>query len=283
MTSPPERRAAQSCRGSGGFSLFFVLASAEHRVRFFSINICSRSSFNRATLPFNMNPLETVKRHEQKSEVRPKLFERRTCTCFSLVHGSRRRMKRHRCDMQNDGAVDSPTLTLRWGEFESQVQLLYGQTDPNARGLSLLLSNMTANSRIDREVTHVLSRYFKISPSFQCVLQQSFQSSRSSTRLAFFNDTLSTRFRRRSPRARGTEEPGFPSPETFPSPNNAFVFPERGRSRARRIAFASRAPPKPIVQLQKRAGHGAERGRGATPGVCESGNLPQVRGAAGQG
>lgn len=154
MTSPPERRAAQSCRGSGGFSLFFVLASAEHRVRFFSINICSRSSFNRATLPFNMNPLETVKRHEQKSEVRPKLFERRTCTCFSLVHGSRRRMKRHRCDMQNDGAVDSPTLTLRWGEFESQVQLLYGQTDPNARGLSLLLSNMTANSRIDREVTH---------------------------------------------------------------------------------------------------------------------------------
>lgn len=63
-------------------------------------------------------------------------------------------MKRHRCDMQNDGAVDSPTLTLRWGEFESQVQLLYGQTDPNARGLSLLLSNMTANSRIDREVTH---------------------------------------------------------------------------------------------------------------------------------
>ena len=112
-----------------------------------AINICSRSSFNRATLPFNMNPLETVKRHEQKSEVRPKLFERRTCTCFSLVHGSRRRMKRHRCDMQNDGAVDSPTLTLRWGEFES---LLYGQTDPNVRGLSLPLSKMTATSRIDR-------------------------------------------------------------------------------------------------------------------------------------
>jgi hypothetical protein len=269
MTSPPERRAAQSCRGSGGFSLFFVLASAEHRVRFFSINICSRSSFNRATLPFNMNPLETVKRHEQKSEVRPKLFERRTCTCFSLVHGSRRRMKRHRCDMQNDGAVDSPTLTLRWGEFESQVQLLYGQTDPNARGLSLLLSNMTANSRIDREVT-------QFSPDILRLVRLSSQPVCSST---VFDDSIVES----KTGARGTEEPGFPSPETFPSPNNAFVFPERGRSRARRIAFASRAPPKPIVQLQKRAGHGAERGRGATPGVCESGNLPQVRGAAGQG
>ena len=88
----------------------------------------------------------------QTSVLQMVINERRTC--FSLVQVSRRRMKRHRCDMQNDGAVDSPTLTLRWGEFESQVQLLYGQTDPNARGLSLLLSNMTANSRIDREVTH---------------------------------------------------------------------------------------------------------------------------------